>query len=425
MRKRFALTYLFIGLVYTFQAQSISLIAGPFVGDQTEQQAIAWMMLESNDWKENEKLILPTQSLQFIENYKTIYNYDSHEYQFTEFSYSPKLRVLKVFFRKNKKELQDTLKSHQPLHDFSFLTGSCNFPYPFKIFKGKKRYQIFESMRKTPAEFMLWMGDNVYYLNGQWNSEEEMVDVWKRSRTQKETHQFLQSMRHYAIWDDHDYGPNGSGGDYLGKDKAFTIFESMWANPPMGTAKTKGTFFKFAYQDVDFFMLDSRSQMIEKQQMFGPDQIKWLKENLLASKAAFKFVIAGNQIMSSNKIGEDWGECDAEKADFFSFLKINKIEGLIFISGDRHYTELIKKDREEAYPIYEYTCSPMTSIVNPIYKINMKNRVKGSHVRKQNYGRISIEGNATNRRCIIETYSREGFLLWKKEILLEEIRYKD
>ena len=38
-----------------------------------------------------------------------------------------------------------------------------------------------------------------------------------------------------------------------------------------------------------------------------------------------------------------------------------KIEGVVFLSGDRHYSELTKTEFEGLYPIYELTSSGITS----------------------------------------------------------------
>ena len=38
-----------------------------------------------------------------------------------------------------------------------------------------------------------------------------------------------------------------------------------------------------------------------------------------------------------------------------------RVDGVIFATGDRHFTELLRVERPGAYPLYEFTSSPLTS----------------------------------------------------------------
>jgi len=42
------------------------------------------------------------------------------------------------------------------------------------------------------------------------------------------------------------------------------------------------------------------------------------------------------------------------------WLEQQRIDGVVFISGDRHFGELLKIARPGAYPLYEFTSSPLT-----------------------------------------------------------------
>jgi alkaline phosphatase D len=61
----------------------------------------------------------------------------------------------------------------------------------------------------------------------------------------------------YAMWDDHDYGPNNSDGTAPGKENSLRAFASCSpTRPPASMARR--AFYRFAWGDVDFFMLDGR-----------------------------------------------------------------------------------------------------------------------------------------------------------------------
>ncbi len=309
-----------------------------------------------------------------------------------------------------------------------FLTGSCAFQYPFPLNVGGKRRRlnrIFAQMAKEEADFMVWTGDNVYYLAGQWNSYKKMVKKNLRSRYRSPIDDFLASCPQYAIWDDHDYGPNDSDGRFKLKDTALTVFKRFWANPYYGTNGKDGVFCHFSHQDCDFFLLDSRfhcNKNKDERKLLGEMQIEWLKEKLLASKANFKFIFSGTQFLPVEQSGETWGKFGTERNDFLRFLRDNEIIGVIFVSGDRHYSELNKEERDEDYPLYEFTCSPLTSFLDPSFPKNNPLRVENTAIRDQNYGRIKIYNDGAERTCLIETFNTKGELVWKYEIQLSDLK---
>jgi alkaline phosphatase D len=141
--------------------------------------------------------------------------------------------------------------------DFSFLTGSCayfNEPVydrPGKLYGGDSI--IFESMASDSAAFTLWLGDNWY------TREVDLLNGWglwyraSRDRAQPVLRNLLKSMPQYAIWDDHDYGPDNSGSSYGLKDVSREIFMKYWCNPFYGEDQ-KGIYSQVSQSDVDLFL---------------------------------------------------------------------------------------------------------------------------------------------------------------------------
>jgi alkaline phosphatase D len=310
----------------------------------------------------------------------------------------------------------------------TFLTGSCAFQYPFPLNAGGKRKRlnrIFTTMAGEKADFMVWTGDNVYYLAGQWNTYKKMVKENLRTRLRGPYKSFLESCPQYATWDDHDYGPNDADGRFKMKDTALTVFKKIWANPYYGTDDKNGVFCHFSQGDCDFFILDSRFHCDKKggyNKLLGDLQMKWLKEKLLASKAGFKFIFSGTQFLPIEQSGETWGKYFAENGEFMKFIEENKIPGIVLMSGDRHYSELNKKERQGTYPLYEFTCSPLTSFMDPSYPKNNPLRVEKTAIRDQNYGRIKIFNEGVERICRIEEFDTNGKFIWKYDIKLSELK---
>jgi alkaline phosphatase D len=148
----------------------------------------------------------------------------------------------------------------------------------------------------------------------------------------------------YAIWDDHDYGPNNSDGTEAGKANSLKVFQEFWANPACGEADNPGCYSTFTRGDVQFFMLDGRyhrspnkaEDTLEKT-MLGKKQLEWLKRELLASKAKVKLLANGSEWESYGS-EDSWTPFKQERDPFLRWIDEQKIDGVIFLSGDRHFS---------------------------------------------------------------------------------------
>ena len=68
----------------------------------------------------------------------------------------------------------------------------------------------------------------------------------------------MRSTAMFAIWDDHDFGPNNSDRTWKWKDVAFEVFREYFPGD-YGLPGAAGCFHKFSWGDIDVFMLDDRS----------------------------------------------------------------------------------------------------------------------------------------------------------------------
>ena len=104
---------------------------------------------------------------------------------------------------------------------FTFALGSCNYvntanyDRPGKPYGGD--YRIFNSITTKDPDFMLWLGDNVYLREPDWNSRTGIMSRYAHTRALPEMQRLMASTHNYAIWDDHDYGPNDSDKTFWNK----------------------------------------------------------------------------------------------------------------------------------------------------------------------------------------------------------------
>lgn len=306
-----------------------------------------------------------------------------------------------------------------PVTDFNFLLGSCNLlntDITRMAFPGGANW-IFKYMRKKQPEFMVWLGDNSYYLyKKQHRSYEDMFKRHLKIRTtfRKVYRDFLGNQANYAIWDDHDYGPNDANKTFPLKDTALTIFKGFWPNTYPETEAFKGNYFSFRYYDAEFFMTDDRYHRDPEGDttgsFLGEDQLIWLKHKLQQSDATFKFVSIGSQLLNDNHFGESYAKYPKERNELLDFIAANNISGVLFLTGDKHYSEISRRDWK-GYPMYDITCSPLTAPPLPRWLLGAKNnthRITGTDYGRRNFGRIEIKGTPGNRTAVVQFYGRSG-----------------
>lgn len=321
---------------------------------------------------------------------------------------------------------KDLWQWRKPAPDFSFLTGSCAyFNEPVFDRPGTpygKDSSIFESMAREKSDFMLWLGDNWYLREADFYSEWGLWYRAHRDRSLPVLQSFLKAMPHYAIWDDHDYGPNDADKSYVFKETARKVFMSYWANPSYGH-NNEGIYTRFTWGDADFFLMDDRyfrsnddmsdyayDQPNPDKRMWGAQQMEWLKNGLIQSKSVFKFIVTGSQTLNPASPYDCLQSYPVEFNELMNFLLTEKVNGVLFLTGDRHHSEVIRYDRNGAYPLFDITSSPLTSGVAKVGGKELDNaaRVPGTLVEQQNYTRISITGKEKERKLLVEFLGLKG-----------------
>lgn len=317
--------------------------------------------------------------------------------------------------------------------DFSFLVGSCVYVNDSLYDRPGKPYgksqDILYTLAKEQGAFTLWMGDNVYLREGDFTSPASIASRYRHTLHNPALQALLKARANYAIWDDHDFGPNDSDRSFESKAASLQVFKSFWPNPYFGTSENSGIYSSFRYADVEFFLLDNRYHRAPnrmqkedaKKDYWGGAQLQWLKDKLISSKATFKIIVNGNQLLNTYATEgsmETLSSYPKDQADLMTFLEAYRVSGVLFLSGDRHFTELLKLDRPGLYPLYDFTCSPLTSgvfeKVGETKEGNNPMRVPGSLVTQANYGRISISGTKGSRELKIEVLDSVGKILFEK-----------
>ncbi len=321
--------------------------------------------------------------------------------------------------------------------DFTLAIGSCFYladpdpTWPGQDYGGG--FGIFDAIAAKAPDAMLWLGDNLYFLPPDFLDPASMAERYRRQRAFAPLARLLTSTAHVAIWDDHDYGPNDADSSYVMKGAALTLFQRYWPNPSFGLPGVPGVFGWVRYGDIEVFLLDDRWYRSANRiadgpakTMLGGAQLEWLRNALAGSRAAVKIVAAGGQFWNRASRFEGWHQFPTEQKAFAAWLLAQRIEGLVFLSGDRHFGELLKIDRPGAYPLYEFTSSPLTSggwdkLEAP--ERNNPDVVSGTLHGVRQFGLVRVSGKGAARKLSLETYDTAGAQLWRRDIPLRALRF--
>ncbi len=227
----------------------------------------------------------------------------------------------------------------------------------------------------------------------------------------------------YGIWDDHDYGPNDSDSTAEGRSVSLETFKSMWANPSYGEVDHPGTYYRFSYGDIEFFMLDDRyyrspnsAKDDGSKTMLGERQWQWLKQGLKQSKAKFKFIASGSE-WQKNGHKDSWTSFKREQLGFFDWIDQENIEGVILLSGDRHFTGGYQINQR----IIEITSGPIGSTNFPTRNLP---EMFLNHGEGKLYCVFDIDTRSETPSVVLEVHRAGEGMIDRRDFTMDEINGK-
>jgi len=442
MKKIFAATVYLLGLNFSMAAELT--VSGPMPGFSGLRTVNIWLQankpakVQLQYWPRNNKQ-LATRSIE-----KTLSKNNRYiaQFQLTELTPGTRYRYT-VYLNKKAYPFNQALEFNtqalwQWRHDppnFNVALGSCAYINETAFDRPGKPYgdnfEIFNAIAEKKPDAMLWLGDNLYFREVDYEHPLAMAKRYRSTRAFAPLQTLLRSTQHYAIWDDHDFGPNNSTASFIYKSDSLALFKQYWPNPSFGQPDLPGVFTRFTLNDVEFFLLDDRYYRdsdrgpdSNNKQLFGIAQLNWVRNALLNSTATFKIVASGSQLFNDINRFEGWNHFSAERQQFLTWLKQSRIRGVFFLSGDRHHTELLKIDREGSYPLYELTCSPLTA--GTTHSGNdekgKSSLVTNTLVSQRNFCRLAFSGSRKDRVMTVAVFNSKGNALWNRKIPLAELK---
>ncbi len=171
----------------------------------------------------------------------------------------------------------------------------------------------------------------------------------------------------YSMWDDHDFGRNDTDGNLAGKENSRQAFLEYRPNPSYGE-HDQGIYTNFTQGPVEVFLLDARwfagtEEANGKPTLLGKQQWQWLERSLAASTSPYKVLACGMVFNDSVRpLKTDyWGGYPSEYERLLQLIAKTKATGVILVSGDIHWSRLIRHDTKETigYDLHEFVTSPI------------------------------------------------------------------
>ena len=260
----------------------------------------------------------------------------------------------------------------KPSHIYSIGFGSC--------LTQEKPMPIFNAIKSENYDLFLMLGDNVY---GDTDSN-DLIELRDAYEKQRENFDRLNlNFPFEAIWDDHDYGKNDGGEEYIYKEEAEQIFLDFWNIPQDDIRRNRPGLYFEKTQEIDgisiqMIFLDTRffrdallptdekgapgkeryvPQTDTSLTMLGEDQWTWLQEQL-DKEVDHKIIVTSIQFLAMGHGWEAWKTLPHERQRLIDLVDQSSSE-VLFISGDRHRGGLYQFSTQSGKVISEMTSSSL------------------------------------------------------------------
>ncbi|MGB3547136.1 MAG: alkaline phosphatase D family protein [Saprospiraceae bacterium] len=315
--------------------------------------------------------------------------------------------------------------------EFTVAVGSCSYinePEYDRPGPGYgSEYEIFTALDRANPEVMFWLGDNTYLREVDWYTRTGYLHRYTHTRSLPEMQPLLARTHNLATWDDHDYGPNNSDRTWIHKELAKEMFDLFWANPTSGLPGLGGITTFYQYHDIDFLLLDNRSYRTPNDQkrkdnktVLGKEQLEWLIESLIFSQAPYKMVGIGGQVLNTARAGETYTAlAPAERAYLLRRIEEEDISGVVFLTGDRHHSELSTLKMGNGKLVHDLTVSSLTAGTGTNRSEVNDLRVDGTLAVLHNFGLLTFSGPRTERLLTVQLRDKDGKEIWKRELRRE------
>lgn len=294
---------------------------------------------------------------------------------------------------------------------------------------------LWDTIIGKDPDLFLFIGDNIYADTA---DMEVMRKKYEKLGAQPGYRQLLKTCPVVSTWDDHDYGENDAGVEYAKKEESKEIFLDFFdVSQDSPRRKRPGIYEAYIYgplgRRVQVILLDTRyfkdtsgrkrntMSKAEKEKknlvgwylpsddpsatLLGKAQWSWLEEQL-RKEADVRIIASSIQVIASEKGMESWGNYPQERDRLFELIAKTKANGVMFISGDVHFSEISMSD-DGPYPLHDFTSSGMTH-ANKSWSKRINSYRIGEAYAGLNFGLIHIDWNQDDPVIRLQTITQNN-----------------
>jgi alkaline phosphatase D len=316
--------------------------------------------------------------------------------------------------------------------------GSCHDP-------SRPGMEILDRVVADQPDVFIYTGDNVYGDVWSWDATlPELRNAYTALAATESFQNLRRSTPILATWDDHDFGMNDLGRNFVFKEYAESLFLDFWDVPADDERRERpGIYTSGIYgpegQRTQIVLLDTRffrsdlartpdrgAAGMERyvpsdaadQDMLGEAQWVWLEEQL-NMPADLRLVVTSIQVHADGHGWEAWRTLPDERDRLYGLIAETGANGVIFVSGDRHSSGLYVREDVIGYPLYEIT----SSALNMSYRD--ENNEPGPHRIGEMYAPVNygvIDVNWEERFVNLQIRDDNGAVVREIGVPLETLR---
>ncbi len=160
----------------------------------------------------------------------------------------------------------------------------------------------------------------------------------------------------------------------------------------------------------------------EQTTILGEEQWKWL-EKQLELPAEIRIIASSIQVIADEKGMESWGNFPHERKRLYELIGKTKAEGVFFISGDVHFSE-ISKTVDGPYPLYDFTSSGLTNS-EPVWAAAVNSHRHSPIAYAQpTAGVIQIDWQASPVQVTLQAIGLDQVVAFSRTISLDELSFQ-
>ncbi len=274
-----------------------------------------------------------------------------------------------------------------PAETFTLTFGSCNRP--------SLPQPLWTDVRALAPDAFAWLGDIVY---ADTQDVRRTRRLYAEQAARPEYQALVAQTRVVGIWDDHDFGGNDAGSEYPKRLQSQAALLDFLGEPTKSARRARpGTYASYVFGDgarqVKLILLDGRFNRdlpSARGDTLGETQWAWLESQLSSSTARVNLIASGYQVLPLDHSNEKWGNFPAARRRLLDLVQKTRTPGVVFLSGDRHFSELsCLGDGAFPYPLFELTSSGLTHAYE---NADEPNRYRiGALYPSRNFGAVRVD----------------------------------